>query len=369
MQLDDYLSAGLGGLVVFFIAVMIPLTFTVWNIINCFKNSKNNRIAAGFLTIGIGGIMYLMLMAFFNINGEWYEPIYPDQLHTPISGEQFWIVLFVLFFGFIGLFTLIMGDPKKQPPLVTVFATAFVIIMNIASAVFAIQLLKNFFFVFDLLFYVYHFNILLISADAVRRSLKEQAEYLSSREEDFGHNKNLFWLFMKVKKASQYSLPIVMALFLIVAALEILAVLAGQGLDAPIKLFTDTADWTFSRQIPPPPLEYEGHYLCTVAAGGHRKVVKPIRYGRRRGAIIIVNRQLCIANAFEESIAERFPRFHRWIRHVYDTYGYPLSNIITNERRADITYIVMKPLEWIFLVYLYLTDARPEIRINRQYKL
>ena len=369
MDIVDNLHKGIVFIVLFFFAICIPLGLTIWNIINLFKGSHKSRVVACVLTVVIGGFMYLVLLGLFDINGEWYEPIYPDQLHTPISGEQFWIVLFVLFFGFIGLFTLIMGDPKKQPPLITVFATAFVIIMNIASAAFALQLLKNFFFVFHLLFYVYHFNILLISADAVRRSLKEQAEYLSSREEDFGHNKNLFWLFMKVKKASQYSLPIVMALFLIVAALEILAVLAGQGLDAPIKLFTDTADWTFSQQIPPPPLEYEGHYLCTVAAGGHRKVVKPIRYGRRRGAIIIVNRQLCIANAFEESIAERFPRFHKWIRHVYDTYGYPLSNIITNERRADITYIVMKPLEWIFLVYLYLTDARPEIRINRQYKL
>ena len=155
----------------------------------------------------------------------------------------------------------------------------------------------------------------------------------------------------------------------IVAIMEIIAVLIGQGLDAPIKAFTDTADWTFSQQIPPPPKEYEGHYLCTVAAGGHRKVVKPIRFGRRRGAVIVVNRQLCIANAFEESIAEKFPRFHKWIRHIYDTYGYPLSNIITTKARADVTYILMKPLEWIFLIYLYLTDSRPEIRINRQYRL
>ena len=72
--------------------------------------------------------------------------------------------------------------------------------------------------------------------------------------------------------------------------------------DAPIKAFTDTADWTFSQQIPPPPMESSGHYLCTVAAGGHKKIVKPLRYGTRRGQTIVVNRQLCIANAFEEWI-------------------------------------------------------------------
>ena len=83
-----------------------------------------------------------------------------------------------------------------------------------------------------------------------------------------------------------------MALFVIVAFFEIFAVLAGQGIDAPVKAFTDTADWTFSQQTPPPPLEYDGHYLCTVAAGGHKRVVKPIRFGRRRGAIIVDRREV-----------------------------------------------------------------------------
>lgn len=143
--------------------------------------------------------------------------------------------------------------------------------------------------------------------------------------------------------------------------------LLGQGLDAPIKAFTDTADWTFSKQTPPPPLEYDGHYLCTVAAGGHKKIVKPLRLGTRRNETIIVNRQLCIANAFEELIQEKTPRFHRWIRAFYDTYGYPLSRKITTPVRADIIYILMKPLEWAFLIFLYAFDLRPEQRIARQY--
>ena len=130
-----------------------------------------------------------------------------------------------------------------------------------------------------------------------------------------------------------------------------------------------SADWTFSKQTPPPPSDYEGHYLCTVAAGGHKKVVKPLRFGSRRGATIIVNRQLCIANAFEEVIQIKFPSFHRMVRHIYDTYGYPLSKLIINPLRADVVYIIMKPLEWIFLLFLYLVDVRPEQRIRNQYVL
>ncbi|MBO6193359.1 MAG: hypothetical protein J6O00_04175 [Clostridiales bacterium] len=219
--------------------------------------------------------------------------------------------------GTVGYFVLLFTKADRIPPLVLVYLIANMILLNVIQIALAVQLYKVVRTDWiGYLFYVYHFNVLLLSA-----------------------------------------------------LLEVFFVLAGQGLDAPVKAFTDTADWTFSQQIPPPPLEYEGHYLCTVAAGGHGKVVKPIRLGRRRGAVIVVNRQLCVANAFEEAVAERFPALHRKIRHAYDTYGYPLSNLITTRGRADAVYILMKPLEWVFLLYLYLIDARPEERISRQYKM
>lgn len=157
-------------------------------------------------------------------------------------------------------------------------------------------------------------------------------------------------------------------LFPVAGILEIVLILFGQGADGVVKAFTMTADWTFSTQVPPPPIEYEGHYLCTVAAGGHRKIVKPIRYGMRRGEKIVVNRQLCIANAFEELIQERAPRFHRAVRGFYDAYGYPLSRLITTPAKADFVYLLMKPLEWMFLGVLYLLDVNPERRIERQYR-
>ena len=354
----------LGGL-----CVVLPLGFTFWNILNWVRDARKSRIVGGTLTVLIGGFLYMLLYSLYETTGEWYEPIYPGELHYSVSGEYGWPFALCILFGFIGLFTLIWIKPNRLPPLITAFSTAWVILLNVALTVFGIQLTEHFIDYYHILFYVYHLNILILSVDAVRSCMKAQVKYFQEREDDFEDRKNIMWLYMKVKRMSQYSLPVFMALFFIIALIEIMAVIGGQGLDAPIKAFTDTADWTFSQQIPPPPLEYDGHYLCTVAAGGHKKLVKPVRFGKRRGAIIVVNRQLCIANAFEESIAERFPRFHKWIRHVYDTYGYPLSNIITTPGRADIVYIVMKPLEWIFLLYLYLTDTRPEVRINRQYKM
>lgn len=95
--------------------------------------------------------------------------------------------------------------------------------------------------------------------------------------------------------------------------------------------------------------------------------MKPIRMGERHGHRVVVNRQLCVANAFEQILEERTPRFHRAVRHFYDTYGFPIAKLIRTKGAADIVYIIMKPLEWIFLIVLYLCDVNPENRIAVQY--
>lgn len=157
-----------------------------------------------------------------------------------------------------------------------------------------------------------------------------------------------------------------LALPLLVILLGVL-VLLGQSPDAAAKAFTETSDWALSQKISPPPIEVNGHYLCTVAVGGHPKLVKPTRYGIRHGKRIVVNRQLCVSNAFEQLIMERTPRFHRAVRRFYDTHGYPLSQKLTTPLRADMTYLLMKPLEWFFLLCLYTFDTTPETRIAMQY--
>lgn len=111
----------------------------------------------------------------------------------------------------------------------------------------------------------------------------------------------------------------------------------------------------------------DGHYLCTVAALGHRFLVKPLRPGIRHGMSITVNRQLMIANAFENVLEQYMPACHRTIRRLYDKYGYPVSRQIRTKTAADVIYVAMKPLEWFFLLVLYTVDIRPEDRIQVQY--
>ena len=54
-------------------------------------------------------------------------------------------------------------------------------------------------------------------------------------------------------------------------------------------------------------------------------------------------------------------------KEFYDTYGYPISRHIRTPLAADIVYLIMKPLEWLFVAVLYLFDEKPENRIVLQY--
>lgn len=352
--------------IVLLILFLIILTggLSVWNIYNLFsKKPKAQRIAA-WATIIVGGLLYLMLFGLeFSTAGDWYEQIYDTELHYSISSDFGWTVILPAVFGLLGLLALISFKAEQLPPLVSALSIAGIVLLNVFQITEAIQLSKNIEGI-AMMLYVYHANIFILSVSTVKKQTKQQLEIFT----DLKYGNNLpNWLYRRIDRISRYSVLVFICLFLVIAVLEIIFILTGQGADAPIKAFKDTADWTFSQQIPPPPKIYEGHYLCTVAAGGHQKVVKPLRYGTRHGATIIVNRQLCVANAFEDYIHEKLPKFHKFIRGAYDKLGYPISKHITTPRRADVVYILMKPLEWLFLIFLYMFDTKPEQRISRQY--
>lgn len=102
-----------------------------------------------------------------------------------------------------------------------------------------------------------------------------------------------------------WSLIALLPIFLIIT---LILILFGQEYDSLAKVFTETT-WHFSQETHPPYLNHTGHYLCTVATCGSPKVVKPIRLGINNGEEIIVNRQLLVANAFEDIIMKKYPKF------------------------------------------------------------
>jgi hypothetical protein len=167
-------------------------------------------------------------------------------------------------------------------------------------------------------------------------------------------------------------LPIMLILCLpLLTILIAILLLFGQRPDSVIRAFTDTYKHGFSQ------LDYEcagvvcgGHFLCTVAAKGHPALVRPVRDGVRAGRRIRCNRQLLVSNAFEELLEQHTPWLHRPIRRLYNRVGnfvHRYYGVFGKIWVADIVYLLMKPLEWIFVVTLYLFDRNPENRIAQQY--
>ncbi|PUV21194.1 DUF6688 domain-containing protein [Sphingobacterium athyrii] len=161
-----------------------------------------------------------------------------------------------------------------------------------------------------------------------------------------------------------WALILLVPFFVVMTAILILF---GQDSDSMAKVFTETTTWAFSQKMHPPILDHRGHYLCTVAAKGDPAIVKPLRLGNRHGNTIIVNRQLLVANAFEEILSDLSPKLHRYVRYFYDRYGYNISTRINSVGASNLTYRVMKPLEYTFLFFLYLFYVEPEKKIAKQY--
>ncbi len=178
------------------------------------------------------------------------------------------------------------------------------------------------------------------------------------------------WRILTLKPILKF--PILLLLCLpILTIIMILLLVFGQKPDSFIRAFTDTYKHGFSQlDHLCDNVDCGGHFLCSVAAGGHGEFVKPIRYGERGGNKIICNRQLLIANAFEEWVEEKFPGIHKMIRRNYNKVGDVIHRyyfVFNKKWIADLVYILMKPLELFFLLILYTFDQQPENRIAQQY--
>lgn len=347
---------------------LVPLKLTINNIKSLFAKDPKNNWRNDMITIFWGLICSATLLSFDNdiTLDDFDTAIFPHELHTFLHSEYGITIDITIFLAYLGLIILCLIKPEKLSPIVSAVSIASLFPGAVAAIFIYIQLAKNLSLFDNLMLYLNPINLLMIAARQIRFHITEHVRLVNERETQF-RSKFAARLSKIMSKVSSMTIFCFLLILPIAAILEILFILLGQGPDGFIKAFTMTADWTFSTQIPPPPMEYEGHYLCTVAAGGHKKVVKPLRCGKRLGATIVVNRQLLAANAFEDMIKEKLPRFHRAVRSFYDKHGYPISRHITTPCRADAVYILMKPLEFIFVAALYLFDAHPENRIAVQY--
>lgn len=286
---------------------------------------------------------------------DWSESLVNSQKHALI-----WSGAYPTFFTLAALTLLALiiysyRDANSLSPLANVFCISGILGGVVLLLVFDNQLQVASFHTFFLLIYSIHLLWVRIK------------EWQEDRTEISYENRLLQWLHQLLNKSRNWPWLAVLIALPTLALVVLVLMLFGQQPDSMIKAWTNTADWAFSQKIPPQNLIIDEHYLCTVAAGGHENVVKPQRMGVRQGHPVVVNRQLCIANAFEQVLEEKTPRFHRFLRRNYDRYGYPFAKHIKKKWAMDLIYYLMKPLEWLFLLVLYLVDRKPENRIAMQY--
>lgn len=308
--------------------------------------------------------LYLEVARDVIMNADWTQQLYNQQLHQPFNPEFKVGTIVIVIMFFVGMTILYLTDVNKTPPLITAVAISTLYIGSIYSFVWTIHIISV--SLLDVMLLLLPVNTVLIS---LRLIIRKTAEYMPDSRRMSKIESSLFLSRMQEIKMKAAYIP-VLGLILVIPVIGIMVVvlvLFGQAPDAAIKAFTETSDFLLSTKVSPQNLYQDEHYLCTVAAGGDRKLVKPIRHGLRHGHEVIVNRQLQVANAFEEELMIHTPKLHRKVRDFYDTYGFPVAKVIKKNWIADLVYFIMKPLEYLFVIVIYAVEVHPEDRIAMQY--
>ena len=357
-----------GGLLAAF--VFYPIILSVINVVGTFVPAKNNaeRIVHRkfeMITLVLGVLYSFLFIGFSEIytDAEWHEQLVNAQVHQPLwSGAK--LTVFVLcIVGVAGYLILSAIKLERLSPIIVVLSISAMYLGILECILWSIQTMSIEYWVLSVL----PVNCILIVVKTIRYKIWEWNQMERHQGDAYSEKPVLNFLNNLLGKAEFWPVLAFILMWPLLGILLCILMLFGQKPDAFIKAWTETADWRLSAQTAPQNVMYDEHYLCTVAAGGHERLVKPLRMGERHGHRVVVNRQLCVANAFEQILEERTPRFHRAVRRFYDTYGFPVARLIRTKGAADMVYLIMKPLEWIFLFVLYLCDVNPENRIAVQY--
>ncbi len=350
--------------------VALPLVLTAAEVYLLVAAQKRKNLYArgrtiDIVTIPLGVVYSVLLLGVLNVVfSDWTETLSNAEKHTPLWTQAWPTVGCIALAACLGYLLVNFLPLERTPPLALVLGFAGMYLGTAESLIWAVQIFSPNPLYLPLL--LLPLNCVLITARTVLHKVWAWNQLEPGRQRQYSRP----WLQKTdgfLANSARWPVLALILMWPLLGILIVLLVLLGQQPDAIIKAFTETSDWNLSQQVAPQNIYYDEHYLCTVAAGGHRRVVKPLRMGVRHGHPVIVNRQLCVANAFEQVLEEKTPRFHRAVRGFYDKYGFPAAKLIRSRYVADGVYFLMKPLEWLFLLVLYLTDANPENRIAIQY--
>ena len=350
--------------------LIMPAFLSLYNFLGMFRDYKNRTLkySMWILTLAAGAAETVLFMEFLDVQMDsvWTEQLYNSQLHQPVWTGAWPALGLVCLIGILGAAVLTACDVNKTPPLISVLSMAAMYLLLAVQLFWCLQMMNHMENMAPCL--VLPMNLFFIGITIIRQKIREWNETDAHARPDFGKNRWIRAMNRSLMQAEKWPLWAFVFALPLLGLILLFLILLGQEPDVFIKAWTNTTDWALSRQTGPQNIYFDEHYLCTAAAGGHRRIVKPLRMGVRHGHRVVVNRQLMIANAFENVLEERTPAAHRRIRSFYDRYGFPVADLIRKNRIAcDLVYLAMKPAEWFFLLVLYLVDANPENRIAVQY--
>ena len=325
--------------------IILPVLLLVLEVIGLVRESKGNQMKGirifDLMSLVLGSLYEVMFLAVVkNIEGaDWEEQLSNAARHTPIYTKAGVTVFAIFLISIIGYLVLQYVHIENMAPLVVVLSISAMYLGIIQLIVLTIQVFElkpGSSDMADLFLLILPVCCILMAARTILKKIHEW----NTMNMEMGkiEEEPILTLSEKIlENANLWPALAVLLMFPLLGIIIMVLVLFGQAPDSIVKAWTETSDWTLSQR------------------------------GVRHGHEVIVNRQLCIANAFEEVIREKTPRFHRAVRSFYDRYGFPVAKLIRKKWQADVVYIIMKPLEWVFLVVLYLVDVHPENRIAVQY--
>ena len=270
-----------GGFLVF------PVLLSIINLIYLFnlkkdELSKKEEIKVEAITMIVGSCFMFIFLAsgFANIKyKDWNESIFHFEIHTPIATEMMLTICIFILVAILGYLILRFAKINKLSPLALVLAMSALYIGVIVAGLWICQVFKM--SIENLILILFPLNVIVIFIKVIKDVIiKWNSEYKDKRR--VLKDNKLINLCNKILNNS-LNWPWLALIFMVPLLGILIGILAlfGQAPDSVIRAFTETAEWNLSTKIPAQSLEYDGHYLCTVAAGGHKEIVKPIRLGRR----------------------------------------------------------------------------------------
>lgn len=265
-------------ILVMVVIICSSLAITGYNIYLAFTKNMKKLLSQKTKVFEISSLIYgaflqcLAISFFFELSHKYSMEITTIDDYSPISTDHILTLICMVLVSFAGYLVLRLCDFNKISPIIIVLSLSAMFLFVLVSLPWILQTMPQLSEgdLGILTVCLFPFNFFLLIITTIKRIIFEWKPV----HKDKKSLRMLERMLLNSKKLPLFAFIFMIPLLIVII---IILILFGQDSDSMIRAWTDTAEWTLSQQIPPPRLDSTGHYLCTVAANGHKKLVKQIR--------------------------------------------------------------------------------------------